>query len=53
MDRQQVSAPNLEPAKKVEQEATVYAIDLQDNGSPSVAKTVSALVPLQLPAGFR
>lgn len=41
MDRQQVSAPNLEPTKKVEQEATVYAIDLQDNGSPTLAKTVS------------
>jgi hypothetical protein len=35
------SAPTLYPEQSIDEEATVYALELQDNGSPSLPKTVS------------
>lgn len=43
------SAPTLYPEQAIEEEATVYALELQDNGSPSLAKTVSSLQLLSVP----
>lgn len=42
----QASAPTLYPEQSIEEEATVYALELQDNGSPSLPKTVSFLLLL-------
>lgn len=40
------SAPTLYPQQAIEEEATVYALELQDNGSPSLHKTVSSFLLL-------